>query len=164
MFALLERLATWMVPPVGHDPAVELAYRWRMSGILCGTFLAVVLLYYGLAYRRGLPDLIRPATAQEVREQVKEAKLQLASTITAVQTEVDKISANQDTQTRALHDDRVERLDQQLLWVREKNCTARNAEAKRLYFGRLADLLQRYRAITGADWRIPNCNEVGNAP
>lgn len=161
MVELLASLVKWFVPPVGHDPQVELAYRWRMTAFGCVSFLGVFLLYSALTYHWGLPELIRPASAQEVHEQIASVRTQIKESVTTVQAQLSTISATQDTIQKSQRADRLERIEQQLLWYRQQNCRSKGA-ARNYTWQKMSDLRDRYRDLTSTDWQMPACSDIGD--
>lgn len=157
----LSTLVKWLVPPPGHDPVAELAWRWRLAAFGCVTFLGVTLIYAGLTYRWGLPDFIRPASAQEVREQVQSVKDQVAASVTTIQGQLTTIRSAQVTIQQQQHDDRLERIEQQLLWYRTQNCKSKQ-QVRNYTWQKMTELRDRYRALTGTDWQMPTCGDIGD--
>lgn len=152
----------WLVPPPDHNPVAELAWRWRLAGFGCISFAGVFLIYASLTYHWGLPEIIRPASAQEVREQVKTVKEQISQSVTGVQSQLTEISATQETIQKGQKADRLERIEQQLFWYRTQNCKSKGA-TRNYTWQKMSDLRDRYRDLTGTDWQIPTCSDIGES-
>ena len=56
--------------------------------------------------------------------------------------------------------DRLERLEHDILTVKTSYCKAQNEESKRQYAQRVQELIDRYYAIEHNNPRVPNCDEV----
>lgn len=125
--------------------------KWPFGVIVLG---ALVFLYGGLLFETG-PDVIQPTSAQSVDHKITKA-------LQPIQSQLATLSTGQAAVAAAQHSDRVERLDQQLLWYRQQNCKTRNPDAKQLYFAKMMELFQRYHDVTGEDWHVPSCQEIGD--
>lgn len=68
----------------------------------------------------------------------------------------------EDVQTvrQVLKEDHIERLDAQILALREKQCEAATPEAKKTYGERLHELIQKYLQVSGNPPRVPACDEL----
>lgn len=146
------KILMWFVPPTGHDPGIELLYRWRVAVFGCISFFAATFLYVALLFEWG-PEIIRPASAQTVQRQIASVKQDMAASIGAVQGHLDIIERQQ-------HDDRVERLEQQLLWYRQQNCRSKGS-ARNYTWQKMMELKDRYRGVTNSDWQMPACSDIG---
>lgn len=152
MIDSLVSLLQWFVPPTGHDPGTELLYRWRVAVFGCLSFFGISFLFVALLFEWG-PAVIRPASAQSVQTQVSSLKQDVGSSLKAVQGHLDVIEQQQ-------HDDRVERLEQQLLWYRQQNCRSKGT-ARNYTWQKMMELRDRYRQVTGTDWQMPSCSDIG---
>lgn len=127
--------------------------------VICAIVFATGFLYTGMLFEWG-PDLIRPASAQTVAQQVTTAKREVAAQVAAVQQNVKAISDKQDAQDRRDHADRLERLEQQLLWWRQQNCRSKGA-ARNYSWETMSSLRERYAALKGSEWQMPSCSDIG---
>lgn len=59
-----------------------------------------------------------------------------------------------------MRQDRVERIDHNILTVRSSQCHATTPEARSQYGERLAELVATYIRLSGKEPRIPKCDEV----
>lgn len=154
-------LVKWLVPPPDHNPKAELAWRWRLAVFGCVSFIGFAAAYYGMAYRGGLPDFIRPASAQEVHEQIEEAKKDVTNSLTVLQANLVKISDAQGDIQKAQRSERLERVEQQLLWYRQQNCKSKGP-ARNYTWQKMTDLKDKFRELTGSDWLMPTCADIGD--
>ena len=143
----------WFVPPMSHDETTQYLWRVRIAFFGCLSFAAIVFFAVALLFEWG-PAIIRPASAQVVQTQVASVKRDVGDSLKAVQGHLDIIERQQ-------HDDRVERLEQQLLWYRQQNCKTKGALGKGLYMQKIGELKERYTDITGKDWQMPTCADLG---
>lgn len=157
----LANLLKWLVPPPDHNPLAELAWRWRLATFGCASFLGVLLIYSGLTYHWGLPEFIRPASAGEVHDQIAAVKAQIEQDVITVQKQLSTISDAQDSIQKSQRADRLERIEQQLLWYRQQNCRSKGA-ARNYTWQKMTDLKDRYREITSTDWQMPACSDIGD--
>lgn len=57
--------------------------------------------------------------------------------------------------------DRSEEIDSALLELRRQHCSADTAIQKQLYWDRIHPLMDRYRELTGQQYPLPACSELG---
>lgn len=57
--------------------------------------------------------------------------------------------------------DRAEEIDQGLLELRRQHCAADTAIQKQLYWDRIHPLMDHYHELTGRDYPLPDCRELG---
>jgi hypothetical protein len=62
--------------------------------------------------------------------------------------------------TVQLKEDRLERLEHDILTIKTSYCKATNEDAKRQYAQRVQELIDRYYKIDHNNPRVPNCDEV----
>lgn len=62
--------------------------------------------------------------------------------------------------TKQLKEDRLERLEHDILTVKTSYCKATNDEAKRQYAQRVQELIDKYYKIDYKNPRVPTCDEV----
>ena len=156
---LLGKIWSWFLPPPGHDPTVELMYRYRTAFFGCLSFFAALALYSGLLFEWG-PAVIRPASAQAVHEQITLAKREISGSIEAVRQQVSAVASANKEQARKSDADRRERIEQQLLWYRQQNCRSKGA-ARNYTWQKLTELRDSYRDLTSTDWQMPTCGDIG---
>jgi 4-amino-4-deoxy-L-arabinose transferase-like glycosyltransferase len=116
-------------------------------------------LYVGMAFGWG-PDLVRPVSAQTMQQQIAVAKGEVLATIGSVQGQLKTISDGQAALQKQQTADRIERLEQQLLWWRQQNCKSKG-KAQEYAYQKMTDLKDRYRELTGTEWIIPACADIG---
>lgn len=56
--------------------------------------------------------------------------------------------------------DRIDRLDKEILDLRGKQCKATTDEAKSLYGSRMKELADKFEALSHREARIPRCDEL----
>jgi hypothetical protein len=120
---------------------------------------SVGFLYTGMIFGWG-PDIIRPVSAQTAQQQITVAKGEVLATIVGVQGQLKTISDGQAALQRQQASDRVERLEQQLLWWRQQDCKSKG-KAQGYAYQKMTDLKDRYRELTGTEWQIPACADIG---
>lgn len=156
MSDFVEWIAGLLIPPREETSFAMYFFLVRLGILTCLTFLGVCFVFAALLFEWG-PGIIRPASAQTVQQQIK-------SSVQPIQEQVAKIAATQKDMQSESAADRLERIDQQLLWYRQQNCKAKTSGAKAFYFQKLMELFPRYRELTGADWHMPDCKDVGSEP
>lgn len=122
--------------------------------------LALGFLFGGLAFEWG-PPIIRPASAQSVQQRIATAKGEMTSQIAGIQSQLTTISNAQATLQKQASEDRIDRLEQQLLWWRQQNCKSKG-QARNYAWSKMDDLKSAYRKITGTDWQMPTCGDIGD--
>jgi hypothetical protein len=151
----LKVLINWLVPPVDHDELTQYLWRVRIAFFGCLSFALVTYIAGAMLFELG-PEVIRPASAQAVQKSVQAVKTDVNAQMNQVQGKLDVLASTQ----RA---DRLERLDQQLLWYRGQNCKAHTASAKQLFLSKLQELAERYQSITGLPYQMPSCADLDGA-
>lgn len=127
--------------------------------VICGLILATGFLYTGLLFGWG-PEIIRPASAQTVRQSVSSAKGEVLGSLGTVQGQLADISKKQGDADKRDHADRLERMEQQLQWWRQQNCKSKG-QARNYAWLKMGDLKDRYRELTGNEWQMPTCADIG---
>ena len=155
MLEALKVLINWLVPPVDHDELTQYLWRVRIAFFGCLSFVLVTYIAGAMLFELG-PEVIRPASAQAVQKSVQAVKTDVNAQMNQVQGKLDVLASTQ----RA---DRLERLDQQLLWYRGQNCKAHTASAKQLFMSKLQELALRYQTITGIPYIMPSCADLDGA-
>ena len=61
---------------------------------------------------------------------------------------------------QGIREDRIERLDSQILLIRTSQCKATTTEAREMYYSRLVELIEKYRVLSGKEPRVPGCGEL----
>jgi hypothetical protein len=120
---------------------------------------SVGFLYTGMIFGWG-PDIIRPVSAQTAQQQITAAKVEVLSTIGSVQRQLKTIGDGQASLQKQQASDRIERLEQQLLWWRQQNCKSKGS-TRNYTWQKMSDLKDRYRELTSTDWQMPTCADIG---
>lgn len=131
--------------------------RWPFAVIV---LLALGFLYGGMLFGWG-PDIVRPVSAQGVQQQIAAAKIEVIGTVSSVQGQLKSITDTQATIQKQATEDRLDRLDQQLLWWRQQNCKSKSS-ARNYAWQKMEDLRQAYKQLTGSEWQMPSCSDIGD--
>lgn len=131
--------------------------RWPFG---VSVVLAIGFLYAGMLFGWG-PDIIRPVSAQTVQQQITVAKGDMLKQLGGVQSQLSTISSTQDAIQKSQRADRLERIEQQLLWYRQQNCKSKGA-ARNYTWQKMSELKDRYRELTSSDWQMPTCSDIGS--
>lgn len=131
--------------------------RWPFAVVVLA---ALGFLFGGMVFEWGSP-IIRPVSAQTMQQQITAAKAETASSIAGIQSQLKTISDAQGTLEKKAAEDRIDRLEQQLLWWRQQNCKSKG-QARNYAWDKLDDLKKSYRQIKGTDWQMPTCSDIGD--
>jgi hypothetical protein len=159
VFDLLKTVIDWLVPPVDHDELTQYLWRVRIAVFGCFSFAAVAYIVVALLFEWG-PEIVRPASAQTVHREVDTVKKNISAQFTVVQSQLSTISTTQSTIQKQQFADRLERIEQQLLWWRQQNCRSKGT-ARNYTWQKMSDLKDRYRELTNTDWQMPACTDIG---
>lgn len=157
---MIESILKWFVPPAGHDPGIELLWRWRLAVFGCLSFGLSVWLASSMVLEWGFL-MVRPASAQTVQRQVNESKREVLASIAGMQQQLSTISTTQGSMQKQHDAERVEHVEQQLLWWRQQNCKSKG-QARNYAWLKMSDLKTAYSELTGKDWQMPTCSDIGD--
>lgn len=131
--------------------------RWPFAVVMA---LAVGFLYSGLLFGWG-PDAVRPVSAQTMQQQISSARTEALNSVGSMQSQLTTIAGTQGTIQKQQLADRLERIEQQLLWWRQQNCKSKGT-ARNYTWQKMTELRDRYRELTGTDWQMPTCSDIGD--
>lgn len=131
--------------------------KWPFAVIVL--FLLGVI-YSGMAFQ-WFPPVIQAVSAQTLQQQIKDTKAETAASIAGIQTQLTAISGAQSTIQKQAAEDRLDRLEQQLLWWRQQNCKSKG-QARNYAWQKMEDLKAAYRKNTGTEWQMPSCADIGD--
>ena len=135
---------------------------WALERWPFGVIVLLLLggLYGGLLFGWG-PDAVRPVSAQTMQLQISQAKIEVVSSVSTVQTQLKDISNTQTLIQNQAAEDRLDRLEQQLLWWRQQNCKSKDG-ARNYAWQKMEDLKQGYKHLTNTEWQMPTCSDIGD--